>query len=63
MIFNLIAHNAGNYRYSQRVYYIGSSCQLCAIALTHCKYTTFINTTNIYTIFFLLTCINFDYII
>lgn len=60
MIFNLIAHNAGNYRYR---YSIGSSCQLCAIALTHCKYTTFINTTNIYTIFFLLTCVNFDSII
>nr|DAY30591.1 MAG TPA: hypothetical protein [Bacteriophage sp.] len=35
----------------------------CVIALTHCKYTTFIVTTNIYTIFFLLTCINFDSII
>lgn len=32
-------------------------------ALTHCKYTTFINTTNIYAIFFLLICINFDSII
>lgn len=27
------------------------------------KYTTFVNTTNIYAIFFLLICINFDYII
>lgn len=54
MIFNLIA---------QRVHYIGPSCQLCAIALTHCKYTTFVNTTNIYAIFFLLNCINFDSII
>lgn len=27
------------------------------------KYTTFINTINIYAIFFLLTCINFDSII
>lgn len=36
---------------------------LCAIALTHCKYTKYINTTYIYAIFFLLTCINFDSII
>lgn len=64
MIFNLMTHNAGNYRYlAQQAHYIGSSCQLCVIALTHCKYTTFINTINIYDIFFLLTCINFDSII
>lgn len=64
MIFNLIAHKRRRLTdIVSTVHYIGSSCQLWAIALTHCKYTTFVNTTNIYTIFFLLTCINFDSII
>lgn len=63
MIFNLMTHNAGNYRY------IYSSPNGYTIMLTRdlsrsrLKYTTFINTTNIYAIFFLLTCINFDSII
>lgn len=50
MIFNLMTHNAGNYLTRD-------------LSRSRRKYTTFINTTNIYAIFFLLTCINFDSII
>lgn len=63
MIFNLMTHNAGNYRYiySSTLYSFTMSTR--ALSRSRRKYTTFINTTNIYAIFFLLTCINFDSII
>lgn len=58
MIFNLMTHNAGNYRYLYRFTMLTRD-----LSRSRRKYTTFINTTNIYAIFFLLICINFDYII
>lgn len=62
MIFNLMTHNAGNYRY---IYSSPNGFTMLTRDLSRSrrKYTTFINTTNIYAIFFLLTCINFDSII
>lgn len=62
MIFNLMTHNAGNYRY---IYSSpnGDTMLTRDLSRSRRKYTTFINTTNIYAIFFLLTCINFDSII
>lgn len=58
MIFKLMNHNVGNYRYIYRFIML-----TCGLSRSRRKYTTFINTTNIYAIFFLLTCINFDSII
>lgn len=66
MIFNLMTHNAGNYRYlyghpTGTLY--RSTMLTRDLSRSRRKYTTFINTTNIYAVFFLLICINFDYII
>lgn len=67
MIFNLIAHNAGNYRYIYIASPTGTLYRFTMLtrnlSRSRRKYTTFINITYIYAIFFLLTCINFDSII
>lgn len=62
-----MTHNAGNYRYIYIVHPAGTLYRFTMLtrdlSRTRRKYTTFINTTNIYAIFFLLTFINFDSII
>lgn len=65
MIFKLMTHNAGNYRYiySQPNGYNRFTMLTRNLSRSRRKYTTFINITYIYAIFFLLTCINFDSII
>lgn len=62
MIFKLMTHNAGNYRY---IYSQPNGYTMLTRNLSRSrrKYTTFINITYIYAIFFLLTYINFDSII
>lgn len=62
MIFKLMTHNTGNYRY---IYSQPNGYTMLTRNLSRSrrKYTTFINITYIYAIFFLLTCINFDSII
>lgn len=62
MIFKLMTHNAGNYRY---IYSQPNGYTMLTRNLSRSrrKYTTFINIIYIYAIFFLLTCINFDSII
>lgn len=62
MIFKLMTHNAGNYRY---IYSQPNGYTMLTRDLSRSrrKYTTFINITYICYIFFLLTCINFDSII
>lgn len=66
MISKLMTHNAGNYN-TYIVHPTGTLYRFimltCDLSRSRRKYTTFIVTTNIYAIFFLLTCINFDSII
>lgn len=66
MIFNLMTHNAG-ITDTYIVHPTGTLYRFTmltrGLSRSRRKYTTFINTTNIYAIFFLLTCINLDSII